>query len=275
MPLIPINPALTETGSLGALVSELGDEGARPIALADDEDVLKGNFDVLYDDISIRVAAAAKVSPIFEGESTSSSRAVYFDAATYIDKFRDVPLDGPGITRTRWGVGLRIALKITNFDAKMKAGLGIIAASAELGLTTVKYHIQGLGLGVQGLGWVLSGFPAFGSFDAEAYGRIKTDVIAKLALFLQEHSDDLTPQAYAVDLTSGLDTDYVMEARSVLFAMNRIRDRKPLDEALEIGSNHFDLVIVRRVYNEIALGTPSDQKPADWAKKRAEEWLSI
>lgn len=272
---LPVDPTLDASGALAALVPYVGEQGAKPVPLDPNDDVLKGNFDVVYDDLSVSLAASLSLSPIFSGQASGASRAIYFDAMTHVPKPAAGSSATPGITQTYWGVGLRICLLVSTFDAKMKGGIGIVAASADLGLTSVKYHVQGLGLGVQGLAWVLSGFPAFGSFDAEAYAQIKNNVIAKLAKFLTDNAKTLSPQAYAVELNTDIKATNVEAARPILFAMQRIKDGVSFDDALKRAGTTFDSATIRAVYDSYAASTPDDQGPPKWARQRADDWLSV
>jgi hypothetical protein len=68
--------------------------------------------------------------------------------------------------------------------------------------------------------------------------------------------------------------DRITASQSAVFAMNRVKRRVTLGDALgQLTGSELDINLVREVYAEIADITNEDEKPTREASRRAEDWL--
>jgi len=66
----------------------------------------------------------------------------------FTDKYLDDNSDKP-VLMTRWGAGMRVALKVTKVEGSLSANFGAVAAATELNRAQASYEILGLGLGLE------------------------------------------------------------------------------------------------------------------------------
>lgn len=273
MAFLPINPLRTKEGAIAALVPKFGIEKSQPTALTDDNtSALFKNFNVLQDDISISVASTLKIGSIFGGSANYNSRAFYFDAIAYTDKYEEGNVEDKVIFATRWGIGLRIVLNITKIETEFDFNLSSISAAVQLGKARARYEISGIGLGIDGLSIVLENISPLDDFTFGTYDAIRKKVIPKLSKYIKENKAKLIPQPIAVEILEPISIDVVTSGKSVAFSINQIAKRKSLKEAVEIGANEFEIDIIKEVYQSIVGNVPPTDEPSDSAVDRARDW---
>lgn len=273
MSFIPIDSTITESGAIAALVPLLGAKASIPTALADDDDVFSATPRVISDSLSISVAARLSVGGIFSGSVSYNEFGFYFDAMVYLDK--PTPNIGPDtvILRTRWGIGMRILLRVSDIKGDMSLTFGMVGAAVELRQARARYEVVAPGLGIDGLLIILGGIPQIGDFNSETQYNLTNKVIVELTKHMKDNRDTLEPQVISVDLAEPVDPS--ANARSVYFAMKAISDRLPLSNALQRAGANFDHDMIRTIYNQVAGNIPDDQKPSSDADREAEKWLKI
>lgn len=271
MYFLPVKPLLTKEGALAVLVNDLGMEGATPVPLADPARALS-NFNVVSDALSISIAARLGVGSIFSGAVSAKDRGFYFDAMTYTDAYQEHTLPDRRIYATRWGVGIRVLLRVLDIAGNASLNFGLVGAAVELQQARAQYEITGIGIGIDGLVIVLEELPAIGDFKYETYQKLNGAVVKKLAAYIKEHKAQLVPQPVAVGLTANLDP--LRQSRSVYYAIRSIADRRPLNEALSGASAVLDRDVVRSIYVQITNSDDAAAKPDRESERVAEEWLA-
>ena len=177
------------------------------------------------------------------------------------------------VSQTRWGYGLRILCRAQKLDTSFNLSFGVLGAAVDLGLATVSYEVQTIGLGPMALAAVLGGLSQFGALDGQTFHDLNTTVIQNLSKLIAKPSSPLTPRPVAVQLSIPVEMDPVVKARSEVFAMRRLRDNMPLADALIKAAGKYDPAAVRAVYNKIAPGVPDNAKPGKDAQSFAKEWM--
>lgn len=274
----PVNPALDEHDVIVSLRSAFptGDltvvrpaAGERPFT----------DFEIRFDSLSMRLAAKLNLGPIFSGELSVKDRAYLFEAMAYSDAYREEP-DSPGLVRaTRWGAGLRIALRITEVKASAESQFGLVAAQAELGMVRASYQIQGIGLGLGGLSAILGELKTIGDFTYETYLEVQR-VSASLQQYIADHASDLQPRPIGVLLAQPIVVDTATEGYVVYWTVTRIRENWTLASALAgARQKAFSDALVEAVWREFLEDIPAGEAPSRWrageGKRKAEEWLRV
>src|SRR4051812_905275 len=270
---VPINSMRTKSGALAALVAPFGEAAAQPVPLPPGSKL--NSFDIFWMATSFSLAAALKVSPIFEGSVGVNDSAFFFDCMIYHDEYNAAPKPTDLVLATRWGVGLRIALKVTNLQAKTSINFSVVSASVEAGLASATYHVQGPGLGVDGMKIVTDKVGTLGDFKFETYYKMNREVIPAVGEYLQKNVDKLTPEPIAVWLSSSIEDQPINQARAVYFATRWVAERKPLADSLKMPqSSVLDRDMIRLVYARLAGTIPETQAPSKEAEQKAESWLN-
>jgi len=267
-PWIPINTARTPSGALVGLVKLLGEDKAQPLPLGPNP--VLTNFSVIASEIDLSLAAKLGIGAIFSGTLNYGDRAFYLDATAYTDVYSETP--GNPICGTRWGVGLRVLLHVSDIKGGLSLNFGLVGAAVQLGLARALYEIDGMGI-PDGLSVVLGELHGFGDFTAETYFKINDSVIPKLADYMKNNAAKLTPEPYQVQLIQPIDIDPILEARSVVFAMRRLREGCSLQEAIAKASGKHEESEIRAVYAKVAPGLAPGDPPPQSARTAADEWL--
>ena len=270
MDMIPINPTRTRTGALAVLAAELGEDQAQPVSLAGADPF--SNFQVVSDALSVSMAASLNIGSIFSGSASANEKGFFFDAMTFTDRYMDQPVAG-GIVGTRWGIGLRVLLRVRNLAANASLNFGMVGAAVELNMAQARYEILGLGIGIDGLILVLEELPALGDFKYETYLMLNGSVVKKLAAYIKDNKSALQPQPVAVAVARPLDPS--LRARAIYYAVRSIASGQPLGRALDKAPIVLDHETIRRIYIDRTGSDDLEAAPVPDAKREAETWLRV
>jgi len=268
---IPIKPDKTETGAILSLIPLLGEKNSHPIPLSPSSSL--SNFIIKYQDLAIDVAASLNIAGIFASNIDVHERGFYYDAIVYTDVMRTGGTGGEEILATRWGVGIRIVIRISNIKGNFDYNLATIGAAVEADFARATYEIQGIGLGQSGFEIVLDGLSDIASFNYQTYLDIHQKVIPKLSAYLKTNKNKFNPQPIAVIIKSSVGFNYLDIGQSVLFAMFQISKGKPLINAIESTPTDLNHVIIQQTYLKFIGDIPENDKPSEDAIKRAKQWF--
>lgn len=264
------DPTRTESGALATLVRKLGEEEAQPILLTDPQSALS-NFRVLSDYISVSAGATLGVGSIFTGAIDGKEQGFYYDAMTYTDQYREQQQPDSSIQATRWGVGIRVLLRVSDISTDVELNFGIVGAAVELQQARARYEIIGIGIGQAGLNIVLDELSGLGSFTFDTYTKLNGGVIKRLSEYMDANASSLRPQAVAVALAKPVDP--LGEAQSIYYAMWYISRGWTLQRVVTQAPLTIDRDIIRNVYVEVATIQDDSETPSYAAQQRAREWL--
>lgn len=269
---MPVSPLVTDSGALFSLAPIFGEKASKPIKLTEQDNPFS-SFKVLQDDISIESASRLGLGSVFGGSVSSGNRAFLYDAIAFTDKVDYNTQPDNTVFATRWGIGLRIAIKVFNIKTDFELNLATISAAVEAGVARARYEITGPGLGIDGFNIVLKSIPQVSDFNYETYTKLRTTVVKNVAKYIEKNKNTLTPVPLAVAINRPIEYDLVSKAQSVAFAVKQILDSNSLDKAIKNSSTNFAHDVVEEVYLKIVGSTPSSDKPSNSARKRAETWM--
>ena len=270
--IIPVTALITPSGALKSLVRLLGEENAKPIKLSPNDNPFT-NFSVMGRSISTSLAAKLGLGSIFDGTLNASEQAWWFDAATYTEKWRE-DTAGPGeIQMTRWGVGLRVTMRVYNIKTGVSINYGIVGAAVQMGLAQAHYEITGIGIGKPGLEIVLNNVPLTGELTGESYFKLTTTVAKQLRDYMSEKPQELTPQPMAVGVVQNLEEDKLATSQAIYYAMKQIANFKSLKYALEHALPVYDRDIIRFAYDVVTDNNSDLPEPSGRSVDKAEKWL--
>jgi hypothetical protein len=266
----PVNPARLRSGAWVSLAKIFGEEKAHPIPLEIPNPPMS-SFTVAATDIDISVAAKLSLGSIFSGSINYGDRAFYLDAVQYIEQYSEN--SGNPVVGTRWGVGLRVLLHVTNIKVNVNLNFSIVGSAVDLGYARAEYEIDGFGL-EGGLQVVLGQLSGFGNLSAETYFRINNQVIPKLGQYMIDNPSKLKPVPFQVQLIQPVAIDKLLSARSIVFGMRRLRDGRSFNEAIAEAGGKYDKDEIKAVYMKLAPNTGANEKPPQSARDAADEWLA-
>lgn len=267
---IPVNPARLKSGAWVSLAKILGEDKAHPVPLKDPTSPMS-SFTVTATEMDISVAAKLALGNIFSGSIKFGDRAFYLDAVQYVEEYSETP--GNPVVGTRWGVGLRVLLHVTDIKVNLNFNFSIVGSAVDLGFAKAEYEIDGFGL-EGGLQVVLGQLSGFGSLSAETYYKINNQVIPKLGQYMIDNPSKLKPVPFQVQLIQPMVIDNLLSARSIVYGMRRLRDGRTFNEAVAQAGEKYDKDEIRAVYLKLAPNTGPNEKPQQSAREAADEWLA-
>jgi len=216
MIVYPVGPTRTSKGALLSLTSVLTPEEAMPVPLETGTNPYT-SFRIAGEQVSIAASAKLDVAAVFKGSASFNERGFVFDAVAYVDQYAQN--SSSPVVMTRWGSGMRVAVRLMDLKIDVAGSFGSIAATAQLGLGRAQYEILGLGLGLDALTAILADLPPMGEFGLDAYTKLTTSIYGALKNYITDHRNDLTPVPFAVGLKDSIEHDPVTDARSVYLAV--------------------------------------------------------
>lgn len=268
---IPVDPTTTSSGALAALVPQLGEEAAKPVEL-ESETPQFSHFEIVSDALSSSAATTLDVGSSFGASLTATDKLFFFDAMAFTERFEQQESPEKVISATRWGVGLRVLLRVSDITTNVSLNFALVGAAVALNQAHAQYRISGIGIGVDGLDIVMKHLPAVGDFTSETYVKLN-QAVEELSKYIQKNKSNLKPQPVAVALRKSIEP--LKNARSIYYAMRYIASRRPLKDALSDTKGDFDSDIIRNVYRQFAQIDSDTKQPVKEAEQKAEKWLKI
>lgn len=270
MNLLPVSPLLTSDGNLVSLAALRGNLTAAPMALAPGTAV--GCISVSTQQLSVSVAAKLGIGSIFGSSVKANEVGFWMDAMC----FADSPPSNTAtniVSQTRWGYGVRILCRAEELDSSFNLTFAVLGAAVDLGLATVNYEVQTIGLGPTALASVLDGMAQFGELNNQTFHDLNTTVIQNLSKLWANPATTLTPRPLAVTLNIPVELDPIAKARSEVFAIRRIRDNTSCQDAIARAAGKYDMAAIRAVYQELAPGVADNARPGFAAQSFAQKWI--
>lgn len=271
---LPISPLVSPDGNLVSLLGLRGTLKATPVAL--DAGSIPDSFDVFTQEISVSVGAKLGVGSIFSASAQSNETGFCMDAIQFSDSgVRQFANDAVTdiVSQTRWGYGLRILCRAKQLDASLNLNFSLLGAASDLGLATVSYEVQTIGLGPSALGAILGGVSQFGALNSDTLRSLRTTVIENLDKIIANPPVPLFARPVSVKLTIPVGLDPVIRAQSEVFAMRRLRDGVSLASAIARAGNRYDVGAIRGVYKGVQPGIGDADLPSATSKQYAKQWM--
>jgi len=270
---LPVNPSRTKNGAIAALADLYPEDAVMPVPLEAGDPAFR-SFRVLSDNMSVSLAGKLNIGSIFGGSAGVDEMALYYDATSYTEKQASGTLDGKIIFATRWGAGLRVAIRVSIAKADFQLTVPSVAAAVQLQRARARYEIQGLGIGVDGLAIVLKNLPPLADFTLDTYNKLNGEVLRALGQYIVDNKASLTPEPIAIVLNKTLVRDPLLDAREILWTMKRIKERMTLADVLKRAATDIDSTLIRSVYAKIVGDIPETQPPSKDDAKEAEVWIA-
>jgi len=265
---VSVEPNVDDDGYFVSL-RHLGDE-YKPHELPEDWSThAKADY---FDSVSVSFqnSSELQVSAIADVSSDYNSKTIIFDALIYWNIYDRQPKGK--ILETRYGVGVRIKMKVTEMEFGTDINFSSVGASAKLGLANVGYEIRGIGINDKK---IIKDLPNPQDLDESTIKNI-IDSFKKL-LNTVGNSDlaDFNPQPIAIKVSDKTDVDTALIHQSVTFAYQKLRKRKKLKNILA-GARENNLIIekIKEIYADFGI-TEEDDKPSFSQRRDAVEWLRI
>lgn len=260
----PISPQLAADGSFVAFAHRRNPDTYKPVPRTFKGLGLESTVEYTHDTNLLADLGAVGVVNV---STALNSKVIVRDVACWEEAMRPAgPAGSSHIFGTRWGIGFRMTLTLTDIQGGVDINLGTAAAATEIGFAKASFEVIGFGISDPA---ILANLPLPGRFDREAMAQIQV-AETDIRTYMQENRDHLDPvplQVYLEEGTFGAEA----EAQAVLFATRQIAAGAALGAALdEAGGLGLSRDVVRLAY------TYFSRKANDPATVRrlAKQWLS-
>ena len=211
-----------------------------------------------------------KISAIADVSGSFNSITLIRNITQFVDISENRPQNSH-VIETRYGVGLRLMIKLSNIEFGTDINIATVGAASELSLANVEYEISGFGFAGLDL---LDDLPGPQNITQETVSDLTKffdDIKAKLS---QMDVATLKPRAYKVRVNEPERIDPLLEAQSVVFAVRQIRDQKRRDDsvrkAVSLGLNKE---LVAETYQDF--GIQGNDRVTIRQKNEARVWVNI
>ena len=227
----------------------------------------------LHDDFSetsadfsseLKIAAIADISGEF------NSIVITRDIAKFVDVSDNRPVNSQ-VIETRYGVGIRLMIKLSNIEFGTDVSFGVVGAASELNLANVEYEISGIGFADTSILDVLPGPQNITQDTVSSLMSTFDDIKNKISAM---NVDDFVPQAFQIRVNEPENVDPLLDAQAKVFAVRQIRDRKRLNESLRKGGSlGLSMDLITETYKDF--GIDGNERVTSRNKEEAREWINL
>jgi hypothetical protein len=134
--------------------------------------------------IDVTFAANINLGIIFTGSVAYNETGYWLDAMAYTDKFEEDPAEDGVIVAERFGVGLRVLMRVQTINGQASLNYGLIGAALDIRNATASYEIDSFGLGAGALNTILGGIAQGGDLTSDTFYKINSVVLKSLVDYI-------------------------------------------------------------------------------------------
>lgn len=269
---IPISPSLTEDGAFKAL--SFLDNGAELIPHKLPKDFYNTGFAWEAEAIqtSKSISSKLKIAAIGGVDNTLNSKVIIQDYVGWQPYTSSKPVGGL-IYGTRYGIGLRLTLYITNIEFGVDVNFANIAAVSELGLADVEYEITGIGINNSKLFEFL---PEPQDININTFHKITNSMTNILGEIEKEEVENYNMQPFMVLVKDAKKIDPLATHQHYIYCYSQVAERVRLKDAVSKSLvNGMDKKLIEDIYFEEFGIKSENEKPSYEDKRKAKRWLDI
>ncbi len=221
-------------------------------------------------EISANYSSEIKIGAMLNASSEFNTYTLGRRIVHYMDT-TDNPEAGSKVIETRYGVGIRVIMKISNTEFGTDVSFASIGAIAELSLGNVEYEISGIGINDSDLIKLL---PVPQNINQSTFSEINKTIETLKTKISSMNPADFEPQPLRIRVEEPENVDPTLMAQSTVFAYNNIKEKERLDETLSkarlLGLPEEP---IKEVYKDS--GIEGNDRPRRSDKLEAIEWLEF
>ncbi|AXG74053.1 hypothetical protein DVK85_07255 [Flavobacterium arcticum] len=221
-------------------------------------------------EISANYSSEIKIGAMLNASSEFNTYTLGRRIVHYMDT-NDNADTGSKVIETRYGVGIRVIMKISNTEFGTDVSFASIGAIAELSLGNVEYEISGIGISDSDLIKLL---PVPQNINQSTFSEINKTIETLKTKISGMDPADFEPQALRIRVEEPENVDPTLYAQSTAFAYNNIKEKERLDETLSKAKSLGLLEEpIKEVYKD--LGIEGNDRPRRSDRLEAIEWLEF
>ena len=229
-------------------------------------------LDDTFSFVSTDFSSSLKLSSIIDISGKFNTINITRDICFYADVSSN-PVPGSKVIETRYGVGLRLTLRISQVEFGTTINYANIGAASQLGHAFVEYEIAGLGVSDPNL---LKEFPGPREINEESMASINAAFNNLKNKIAELPTSKMQPQPFMIRVNEPDKVDPTLKAQAYVFGMRKLADKARLRTAMkEAEALGIKKEVMQAIYKERCNITSEEDKPSNDQKNKAEKWLSV
>jgi hypothetical protein len=222
-------------------------------------------------EVSLDFSSNLKLSALVDTSAKFNTQTMTKELTMYMDVSKGAA-PGSKVIETRYGIGVRITLRITQVEFGTKLNYGVIGAVSELGHANVEYEISGMGIVDTS---ILKDLPGPQVISQNTMKDIETAFEAIQQKLAAMDVTMLEPQPFMIRVPEASEVDPTMDAQAVVFAYKKMADQETLKDAINQASAiGIKQEVIKTVYKKLGVTDVSARISRD-IRKAAEAWLEV
>jgi hypothetical protein len=225
-------------------------------------------LDDQFQEVSMDFSSTFKLTSLVQTSAKFNTLTMTRNISLYADVTDDSA--GSEVIETRYGVGVRINIHISNIEFGTQINYASIGAASEMGYANVEFEITGLGISDPSFLEVLPGPLVINQNSMDELNEAFEAIKKKLAGI---DVSKLEPQPFMIRVNKPDKVDPTLNAQAYVFGVKQIADRKKMKDAINEGAKlRLDKEFIVKAYNDTQITDP-DETPSRDDRKEAEVWL--
>ncbi len=267
---VDIDPAIDSNGDFvvlsGTNLSNKYKPHPKPEDWANQAKLMQDEFSEVSLDFSssLRIASTVDITGKFNSVIINRTIALSTDVS-------ENGYEGSNVIETRYGVGIRLKVKISNIAIGTKINYYVVGAASEMGHANVEYEISGIGISDTSF---LSELPGPINITQDSMSDIKKAFIKLKNKLANIDVENLKPQPYSIKVKEPEKIDPTLKSQAIVFSIVKVAERTRLADAIKeganIGLNKNDIINAYKDEFEI---TGLNDRILGSDKREARDWL--
>ena len=221
-------------------------------------------------EISANYSSEVKIGAMLNASSKFNTYTLGRRIVHYLDT-ADNPHPNSKVIETRYGIGIRVIMRISDVEFGTDVSFGSIGAIAELSLGNVEYEISGIGINDNDLIKLL---PVPQSINQSTFNDINQTIEDLKGKISELDPSEFKPQALRIRVEEPENADPTLNAQAATFAYRQIKEKERLNDTLsEARLLGLPEEPVKEVYKDLKI--EGNDRPRRSDKLEAIDWLEF
>lgn len=221
-------------------------------------------------EISANFSSEIKIAAMLNTSSDFNTYTLGRRIVHYLDTSDNAP-EGSKVMETRYGIGIRVLMKISGLDFGTDISFANIGAIAELNVGNVEYEISGIGISDVELVKLL---PIPQDINQDTFSEINKTIEDLKNKISELDPAEFEPQALRIRVEEPEKVDPTLKAQATVFAYHNVVEKERLNETLsKAKALGLPEEPIKEVYNDLDI--EGNDRPRRSDKLEAKDWLDI
>jgi hypothetical protein len=223
-----------------------------------------------FKQVSVDFSGSLQVAAVFNSNVNFNTITIIRDVALYSDISSNE--GGDKIIETRYGIGVRLILKVSDIEFGTEINYGTVGAASEFRHANVEYEISGIGINEP---TILAELPNPQDINQDTIEEINGTFKKILKKLSKLDMSKLRPQPFMIRVNEPEKVDPTLHAQAFVLAMNKVANRARLKDVLsEVSMTGIPSEIITNTYKEEFGISDINDRPSFKQRNEAKSWLN-